>query len=437
MKLLKNFAIFIFCLGLCHADLPAKENAQPVFTVTDTNPTGLYQPGETITFRISGENFDPTDEKNKATFRLLGNGGVELRPPAQVSANPMTVTVDAEKPGFVWCEVTSGTPKKVVKHFVGIQPEKYQAEATLPKDFEDYWQKQIARLNEIPMNPVVSEVEIPQAAFRNQVKAYDIKLDSLGEIPVIACLTMPADASAEKRYPIRVSFHGHTYFPQSGSHLKVGPAAVQKTIFLDVNPHGLPYNQPPEYYKTNVWPALLGSNPYPYRNWDDRDQVYFHGMFLRVVRALEYAKSRPEWDGKNLIVEGSSMGGAQALVGAALDSQVSACIANVPAMGDMIAAFPGWPKLLTHVKKASPEAVRENAPYYDTANFAKLVKVPTLVGVGLNDAVCPPPTIWAIFNNLQSPKEIIVSIGGGHDWNPEMNAALLPWINAHLKKAVE
>lgn len=434
MKISNKLAAFVFCLGLCNAAPPAKENAPPVFTVTDTKPTGLYQPGETMTFRISGENFDPANEKHGATFRILGSGGVELRPPARVSANPMTVTVDAEKPGFVWCEVTSGNPNKLVKHFVGVQPENHQAEAVFPEDFAAYWQKQIARLAEVPMNPIIKEVEIPQAVFRNQVKAYDIKLDSHGEIPVTAYLTMPADASAEKRYPMRVSFHGHTYFPRSGSHLKVGEASVQKTLFLDVNPFGLINGQPPEYYQTNVWPALLGNNPYPYRNWDDRDQVYFHGMFLRVVRALEYAKTRPEWDGKNLIVEGSSMGGAQALVGAALDPQVSACVANVPAMGDMLATFPGWPELLKNIKKTSPEAVRENAPYYDAANFARLIKSPALVGVGFNDAVCPPPTVWAIYNNLQGPKDINVSVNGIHNWNPEMKAVLLPWINGHLKK---
>lgn len=49
-------------------------------------------------------------------------------------------------------------------------------------------------------------------------------------------------------------------------------------------------------------------------------------MYLRVLRALDYVKTLPEWDGKNLIVIGSSQCGAQAIVAAALDPQVSLCL---------------------------------------------------------------------------------------------------------------
>ena len=44
---------------------------------------------------------------------------------------------------------------------------------------------------------------------------------------------------------------------------------------------------------------------------------------MRVLRALEYLKTRPEWDGKNLGVNGGSQGALQATWGAALDPDVT------------------------------------------------------------------------------------------------------------------
>lgn len=71
-----------------------------------------------------------------------------------------------------------------------------------------------------------------------------------------------------------------------------------------------------------------------YRNagHEDRETCYFKGMFLRLVRAIDFLTSQPEWDGKTLIVYGSSQGGYQAIVAAGLDSRVSYFCAGVPRM---------------------------------------------------------------------------------------------------------
>lgn len=433
-------AIFLVALvavsgGLWTVNAFAEDKAKPSLTVTDSSSTGLYKTGQEITFTITATNVDAAADGSGLSHRVLSNGE-EIPPARQSGTNPLTLTVPAKEPGFVWCEASLAEPKMATTHFVGVDPEKLRPQISLPEDFQQYWKQQVDRLKAVPMNPVEKEVPVTDW-LKNQARVYDIRVDCVEGTPVTAYLSMPMDASAEKRYPIRVSFHGHTYFPSSGSHPKPNYAAVERAIFLDVNPFGVVNGETPEYYKNTIWKELRNEQgSYPYRNWDDRDKVYFHGMFLRAVRALEYAKTRPEWDGRNLIVEGSSMGGAQALVAAALDPQVSACIANVPAMGEMMGSTPGWPYLINAWKnepQARPPALEENAPYYDSVNFARFVKAPTLVGVGLNDSVCPPPSVWAIYNSLQSPKQIIVSPQGIHNWNQEMKDAMREWIREQIK----
>lgn len=432
MNLFRKIAASTVWITLLAASAIAQSGVQPTLVVKDAQATSMYEVGQTVTFTISIENANLATGESDATYRILSNG-VETQAATKITASPTTVTAPADKPGFVSCEVTVTKPNKIEQvHFVGVEPQKLKAQASQPADFMAYWQAQIARLKNVPMNPVVKEVAITQDHLKKSVKAYDIRIDGAGGTPVTAYLAMPSDASAEKRYPIRVSFHGHSYFP-GGSNLRTTEAAIERMIFLDVNPFGVANGESKDYYKNTLWQELRGAKgAYPYRNWENRDEVFFNGIFLRVVRALEYAKTRPEWDGRNLLVEGSSMGGAQALVGAALDPQVSACVANVPAMGDLLATTPSWPFLIKNAK-VDPALIRQNAPYYDTVNFARQIKAPTLIGVGLNDPLCPPPTIWGIFNSLQGPKEIVVSVEGIHNWNPEMRSAYPAWIKTKLK----
>ena len=50
---------------------------------------------------------------------------------------------------------------------------------------------------------------------------------------------------------------------------------------------------------------------------------------------FDFLTSQPDWDGKNVIVQGGSQGGALAIVTAGLDKRVTACVANHPALSDM------------------------------------------------------------------------------------------------------
>ena len=56
---------------------------------------------------------------------------------------------------------------------------------------------------------------------------------------------------------------------------------------------------------------------------NDPATTYFNGMILRDLRAIDFGRALPEWDGKNVKVSGGSQGGFQALLLAALDPSVT------------------------------------------------------------------------------------------------------------------
>ena len=50
----------------------------------------------------------------------------------------------------------------------------------------------------------------------------------------------------------------------------------------------------------------------------DRETSYFLNMYLRDSRVLDYLLTRPDWDGKTIVLMGGSMGGQQSLALAGL-----------------------------------------------------------------------------------------------------------------------
>ena len=50
------------------------------------------------------------------------------------------------------------------------------------------------------------------------------------------------------------------------------------------------------------------------------ENAYFNAMALRLMRACEWAKTLPEWDGRTFAVDGGSQGGLQSVWCAALDA---------------------------------------------------------------------------------------------------------------------
>ena len=53
--------------------------------------------------------------------------------------------------------------------------------------------------------------------------------------------------------------------------------------------------------------------------------------------------------------------------------------------------------------------------YFDSKNFAPMVKCPVLFGTGTADIVCPPATQFAVYNNLTCEKRHEFFEGFGHE----------------------
>ena len=260
------------------------------------------------------------------------------------------------------------------------------------------------------MNPVVEPAESGNPA----VAYYKVKLDNINGTHVYGQLARP---KAEGKYPaVLVLQWAGVYGLQKGN---VIDSAQNGWLVLNIMAHDLPFDQPEAYYKKLAESTL---KDYSFLGDSSRETSYFLRMFLGCYRAVDYLASRPDWNGKVMVVRGTSQGGFQSLVTAALHPKVTAAMVCVPAgcdsAGNSVGHGVSYPwygpaKDCADKEKAAPK-IAEAARYFDTVNFTSRIKCPTLVALGLIDDICAPTGIFSAYNQIQGPKEVVVMVNSGH-----------------------
>ncbi len=385
--------------------------------------SGIYAKGEKITFSIQALEDGKPVTGVKAKYRLFYDGVRNVDGEALLNGEPFTVEAQLDYAGWVyvncWLKDAEGKNidlKRGSSNGVGalVAPEELTCAAKEPADFDEFWKAQRALLDTVPVKATREEVPSRNPAF----VTYDVKVDCAGSKPVSGYLSIPKDA-APKSCPVVVSYHG------AGVRSSNKPYRNGAVCF-DVNAHGIPNGQPGEYYEELNKGEL---RDYRTRNSNNRETIYFRDMYLRVMRALDYVKTLPEWDGKRLIVTGGSQGGAQSIVAAALDHDVSMCVAGVPAVSDHTGSIakpphkPGWPTFYfakDGVLTPAQEAIAKAVEYYDNVHFAKRIKCDTYISTGFNDTTCAPVGVWLVYHNLpkECQKGLTMTPAGNHGTSP-------------------
>ena len=157
---------------------------------------------------------------------------------------------------------------------------------------------------------------------------------------------------------------------------------------------------------------------------------FFRSTYVGIDRVINHIAAMPEWDKKHMVIDGSSQGGGAALLLAGYNRNITALAANVPSMSDhggyKLGRASGGPRL------SKTENVDGYAPYFDAGNFAKFIKIPALVSCGFLDTTCAPSSIYAVYNQLQGPKQMIHVPREGHTTSKAYTAVRNAFIKEHL-----
>lgn len=379
-----------------------------------------------FSFKLEAEN---SRKKNTyLTYFRRGDDGKIFS--GKVSADrDLIVKTSLDRAGFVGIDVfwvdDSGKNildkgKKVAFYAgAGVQAETLQ-DCGEPPDFDEFWAKQRAKLANVPFK---ENIEKNLLFTKGNMSYYTVKVPCCGTRPMTAYLCMPTKPESH-------SLKAEVHFMGYGAYKVTCPTIWPKKdrITLVVNAHGMELQQSDEYYKSFFASIRTEKYGYAFNPEENKnaETAYFYGMAMRALRALDYVKTLPEWDRKNLIAVGGSQAGLQTMWVTALDKDVTEAYPSIIWCCDMAGSekksrcHGGW-----RVKYFPA------LDYYDPVFMAKRIKSAKVVitRAGLGDYICPPSGLAVCYNNLAtSDKEIVWVQGSCHDFTPKNHKKII-WSN--------
>ena len=295
-----------------------------------------------------------------------------------------------------------------------VDPQRIKTGNKFPKGFDAYWNLEKKNLHALPLDVKFNKNESADYAF----VCFDTEINCTGPKPARGYFAKPVKA-APRSLPIVLLVHAagvkgswcKSSFNEALRYAKMGKG----TLCFDLNAHGILVGQPDEYY-SNLEAGEL--KDYYFQGLEDRKDFYFRGMYLRLIRTLDFITQLPEWDGKRILVIGESQGGGQALAAAGLDHRVSAVVATVPAMcdwgGTLVGRKGGWPQPFE--QPANKEKMKNTLPYFDVANLLRNSKATIVVEIGLIDNTCPSTSVYAAINQAKGKVTVYPVPYREHSW---------------------
>lgn len=398
-----------------------------------------YRVGEEMVFTLTLQNAEPFPEGvYRISWSRTGDDGKTESGVVPASREkPLVIRTRSSKPGFVriLANVIDAKGREMRRRFRGDTStpegkaalnafEKGDARVffdggagagvtTLasvpePADYDAFWAARKARLAKVPMNPEIKE----WPSNDPEVRVFSFRVACAGPRPVTGHYTVPKKLG---KYMGHIRFHGY------GKHFieKIPKSGPHDRISMFINAHGYELGREEEYY-TEFYNSIK-SNGCTFgmdSTWQNlsTDTAYFGWMTYRIMRALQFLKSLPEWDGVNLRASGGSMGGLQTAWAAGLDPDVTEAEPIIPWCCDM-----GGRRTL---KRLCPSwGVDETVAmrYFDPVNMAKRFSPRCRVDIsraGLGDYCCPPTGVAVFYNNIPGPKRIHWVQGSTHGYVP-------------------
>jgi cephalosporin-C deacetylase-like acetyl esterase len=420
--MLRSSAILFGLLAVAPVDFAQRAPIVQQLTFAPFHASGIYDIGETVGWTVTPGPVTPT-YSYKWTIRrnnavVLNEGKLDL------SSGKDTIEITGDQPEMIYVAIepyatldkaapapesasasTTAAPtylggntgRDTGLYAVGaaVAPAKIGLSTPRPDDFDAFWEGKLTLQSKLPINPVLTPVQTDVPGVELNIFA----LDALGS-HAHGYVAKPA---RQGKFPALIQLQ------YAGVYALNAHAAAQHAadgwLFINVDSHDKlptdPSGNIPRNYQT------IGNT--------DREKSYFLDMYLRDSRALDYLLTRPDWDGKTIVLTGGSMGGQQSLALAGLrPEKISAVLVCVPAGADTNgdlhgrkAGYPNWP--------SNDPDVMKTALYFDAVNFASRIHAPVMAGMGFIDTISPPAGVWTSLNQIPAPKEPLPMIESEHD----------------------
>ena len=275
-----------------------------------------------------------------------------------------------------------------------FSPDKIVSAVREPVDFDEFWAKRKAEAEAVTGAPTLEELD----SGVEGVKLFAVTIPGPRGVTATGYLAYPEGAKPGT-LPAYIFFQAMNYSDVVRRHA-VARAEAGALAFA-ATWHGFPVGRTKKYYDKE----LHAYYQFGQKGLGDREKWVFSDIFFRVLSELKFLKSRPEWDGRTLVVHGISLGGILSTFAAAIDPAVTNAVIGVPSFCECNAYEAGRTPHTVYRRggierlKEHPE-LAEAGFYYDAVNFGRRIRCETFVTTGFTDESCYPSNVFAFYNAI-------------------------------------
>jgi cephalosporin-C deacetylase len=280
--------------------------------------------------------------------------------------------------------------------------ESFVTSVTCPDDFDEFWAGVLAELANEPLEATVSHDPLRS---NEEVNVYHATYRSLGGVQIFGWYSLPAVGGGP--FPAVLVLPGYKSEPAVRRDWGRKGVATLAVAVRGKLPSSAEFN--PGY------PGLLT------HGIEDREKYSYRGLISDCSRGVDFLLSRPEIDPERIFACGISQGGGLTLATAGLRPEIKAGVSGYPFLccypesRQMLRSYP-YDELSCYLR-AHPDreaTMLETLRYFDGVNFASRIKCPMVVGIALEDEVCPPETSYAAYDRLGGERELWLFPDSGH-----------------------
>ncbi len=264
---------------------------------------------------------------------------------------------------------------------------------TRPDNFLSFWNDTLEQLNAVPSSiQIIESMESGDGLLLQKVT-----FQSFNNAVIHGYLLSPQSIESG---PLIVYTHGYM------GHCEIEWSWAKKgaSVFgFDIRGFG------------NSKDAVSALSPHGYilTGIESETTSILRGAYCDYIQAIRVAGELLHNRQQATVLYGKSLGGALAAVASGFTQQADLLVAAVPTL----AWAEGRRKLVTqgsgeeinsYIKKhpEKEQKIMEVLSYFDTMNFAPLIRCDSFIGVGLQDYVVPAETVFAFYNHLSCQKQI-------------------------------
>lgn len=306
----------------------------------------------------------------------------------------------------------------------------YRGAVPCPDDFDAFWAARLAEADAVPLDYEVAPADVPAYGT---CEFLDLWFTGMEGARLHAKYVRPC---ASGPLPLVLQFHGYPGASRSWLEQCSFAGMGMALIALDCPGQGGPSQDPGGFAGTTVAGHIVAGIDGPP---EGLYYVRLHQDIRILCRIVAELAAAGEIDANRVYVNGASQGGGLGLATCALNPD-TVCRAAIlyPFLSDFrmvwelgldVVAYEGlgyFSRWFAAAGERLDEAFAKLA-YIDTVNFAHLVRCPVLFGTGLDDTAVPPPTQFAVYNNLTCDKRHELYPGFAHEEIQEFDDLIIPF----------